>query len=469
MRIRQKILILFTGLTVSIILLMVAFAYYLTGRHSFEDFYKRLEIRAYIAARATLTNDRENSATYSEIRKEHLEKLPFEQEYFVRIDTATTMPLRTVVKELPPTFYTRVQQDGKATYRYKDTFYEGVLYESEKGRHIVIVSARNAYGAEYMAELKKVLLICLAIAAVVVVTAGLFFSEYILQPVRDITFQVKNISAHNLHLRLGTRQSKDEISELSQTFNNMLDRLETAFETQNNFVSNASHELGTPLTTIIGEAELALNKQRPEEQYRQSLEVILKEAERLEHITKSLLSLAQTGFDGKRAPLKRLRTDELIFSVKETINRMNPDNQVEIDYTMLPEDENKLFIQGNEQLLQLALSNIVQNACKYSDNQPASIALAATDKSNVIIIKDNGIGIPAQDLPFIYDPFFRASNTEGYKGYGIGLPLARNIIRLHGGNIVVKSQQNKGTEIMITLPTATQPQDQNNITVAKQG
>jgi signal transduction histidine kinase len=233
----------------------------------------------------------------------------------------------------------------------------------------------------------------------------------------------------------------------------MLDRLETAFETQNNFVSNASHELGTPLTAIIGEAELALNKRRPEDEYRQSLQVILHEAERLEHITKSLLNLAQTGFDGKKQSLERIRTDELIFTVKETIDKINPENRVEIDYTMLPEEEDKLVVLGNVQLLQLALSNIVQNACKYSDNRPASIALAATDKNNVIIIKDTGIGIPSQDLPFIYDPFFRASNTDGYKGYGIGLPLARNIIRLHGGNIIVNSQQHLGTEIRITLPT----------------
>jgi signal transduction histidine kinase len=246
------------------------------------------------------------------------------------------------------------------------------------------------------------------------------------------------------------------MSELAQTFNDMLDRLETAFETQNNFVSNASHELGTPLTAIIGEAELALNKQRPEEEYRQSLTVILHEADRLEQITKSLLNLAQTGFDGKRQQFEKIRTDELIFNVKNTLDHINPDNKVEIDYTMLPEDEDKLFIKGNAQLLQLALSNIVQNACKYSDNRPAYIALAATDKSNVIIIKDNGIGIPARDLPFIYEPFFRASNTSRYKGYGIGLPLARNIIRLHGGNMIVNSEQDQGTEIRITLPTSTE-------------
>ena len=446
MKIRYKILILFTVLTVSIILLMATFAYLLTNRHSFEDFYKRLEIRAYIAARAHFEGD--NNTAYEQIRNDHLERLPYEQEYFLKNGEKDAR-----LKDLPENFFSSVLKDGKATYRHDDIFYEGVRYVNNQTPYVVIVSARNDYGAQYLTDLRKVLLLCIAIAAIGVVTAGFFFSRYILQPVRQITSKVGNIRAHNLHLRLDAPDSGDEMSELAQTFNNMLDRLETAFETQNNFVSNASHELGTPLTAIIGEAELALNKHRPEEEYRQSLQVILQEAERLEHITKSLLSLAQTGFDGKRQQLELLRTDELIFTVKNTIDRINPDNKVEIDYTMLPEDENKLFIKGNAQLLQLALSNIVQNACKYSDNRPAYIALAATDKSNVIIIKDNGIGIPTQDLPFIYEPFFRASNTSSYKGYGIGLPLARNIIRLHGGNIIVNSQQNQGTEIRITLPT----------------
>jgi signal transduction histidine kinase len=425
---------------------MATFAYLLTNRHSFNDFYKRLEIRAYIAARAQFEGG--SNTTYEQIRNDHLESLPYEQEYFLKNGERDAR-----LKDLPQSFFSTVLTDGKATYRHDDIFYQGVRFVHKETPYVVIVSARNDYGSQYLADLRKVLLLCITIAAIGVVTAGFFFSRYILQPVRQITSKVGNIRAHNLHLRLDAPNSGDEMSELAQTFNNMLDRLETAFETQNNFVSNASHELGTPLTAIIGEAELALNKHRPEEEYRQSLQVILQEAERLEHITKSLLSLAQTGFDGKRQRLERLRTDELIFSVKNTIDRINPDNQVEIDYTMLPEDEDKLFVQGNAQLLQLALSNIVQNACKYSDNRPAYIALAATDKNNVIIIKDNGIGIPAQDLPFIYEPFFRASNTSSYKGYGIGLPLARNIIRLHGGNIIVNSEQNQGTEIRITLPT----------------
>lgn len=342
--------------------------------------------------------------------------------------------------------------ESKATHREGDRFYEGVLYKSKQGLYIVIVSAINKYNVEYLSWLRKILLICSVASSVILVGAGIFFSKYILKPIRQMMVQVKSISSRNLHLRLNVEESGDEINDLAGTFNNMLDRLETAFETQNNFVSNASHELSTPLTAIIGEAELALNKERTQEKYIYSLQNILHEAGRLEHITKSLLHLAQTGFDGKKQEWGQIRSDELLFTVKNTIDKLHPGNKVEIDYSLFPEEEEKLVIPGNEQLLELALSNIVMNAVKYSNNEPVSIALAATEKKNIIIVKDQGIGIPPEDLPYIFSPFFRASNTGRFKGYGIGLPLAMNIIRMHKGDIIVNSRVNQGTEIRVELP-----------------
>ncbi|WP_232826058.1 sensor histidine kinase [Chitinophaga alhagiae] len=115
---------------------------------------------------------------------------------------------------------------------------------------------------------------------------------------------------------------------------------------------------------------------------------------------------------------------------------------------------------GNQQLLELelALANIVSNAVKYSSNQPVSMALAATDTRNIIIVKDRGIGIPPEDLPYIFSPFFRASNTERFEGYGIGLPLTNNIIRMHKGEISVSSRMNEGTEIKVVLPSSAREQ-----------
>jgi signal transduction histidine kinase len=179
---------------------------------------------------------------------------------------------------------------------------------------------------------------------------------------------------------------------------------------------------------------------------------ILKQAERLDQITKSLLFLAQTGYKGKAIPFEKIRVDEVIWETKDLIDKLNPGNQVLVDLNLLPEDPRKLKTTGNRQLLQLALSNILNNACKYSGNKPVSLFIASSDTHVIITVKDQGIGIPASEIAYIYDPFFRASNTKLYEGYGIGLPLSRNIITLHKGTLHVTAVVNEGTTVQIKLP-----------------
>ena len=162
--------------------------------------------------------------------------------------------------------------------------------------------------------------------------------------------------------------------------------------------------------------------------------------------------MARTGYDGKKQKFEKVRIDELILDVKNTTENLLGNVNISIDFSLLPESPLKLKIKGNEQLLHLALCNIVMNACKYSNNQPINIALASDDEKVIVIIKDNGIGIPEEEMKYIYDPFFRASNTAQYEGYGIGLPLARNIIKIHNGILLVTSVVNQGTTVRVDLP-----------------
>jgi signal transduction histidine kinase len=247
---------------------------------------------------------------------------------------------------------------------------------------------------------------------------------------------------------------KDEIAELVLTFNNMLTRLETAFETQNNFVSNASHELRTPLTIITAETELLLNDSRLEPALQTQVGAILNEAERLAEILASLLGLAQTGFDGKKQNWQKIRVDELVMHVADSAKKIDPKSDIDIDFNSLPYDESLLCTIGNINLLQLAVSNIVLNACKYSNNRPVKVKITSAEGNIAITVTDRGIGIPQQDQQHIFEPFFRASNTGQYKGHGVGLPLTLNIIRLHKGTIDIHSQEDIGTEITISLPVA---------------
>lgn len=455
MRTKTKISVYFTLITVTILTVFSGSVYYFAIRYSFDDFYKRLEIRAVVAAKSLLEEDETDASVFEEIRKEHLEKLPNEQEYFIHVTPGMSFEKESKDLGLPISYFQDILREKAADYRKKNTFYAGIFYKDNQGDYIILVSAENKYSTQHLSDLRKIFFFVLLFSVILVLSIAGIFSRYVFNPVKNITSRVKDISTRSLNLRLTPLESEDEISELINTFNDMLDRLETSFETQNNFISNASHELRTPLTSIIGETDLALSKPRNADEYKQTLQTISIEAERLDNITKSLLFLAQTGFGGTKQKFVEVRVDELLWQVKSTIDRINPKNQVRINFSMLPESEEKIKVFGIENLLHLAISNIINNGCKYSDNKPVNVAVASTDEKVIIIIKDEGIGIPEKDMPHIYDPFFRASNTYTYEGYGIGLPLARNIIRLHKGDLKVSSTEGEGTVIQITFPVYT--------------
>ncbi|MBL0883427.1 MAG: HAMP domain-containing histidine kinase, partial [Chitinophagaceae bacterium] len=213
-----------------------------------------------------------------------------------------------------------------------------------------------------------------------------------------------------------------------------------------------SHELRTPLTAILGEAELALSKERDPREYRAALSVIAREADQLHHLTTSLLELAQAGNSVKEEFMGSIRLDELILSVKKLVDFTDPGNHIQINFESLPEDTEYITIFGNQNLLKLALTNVVQNACKYSNNDKVTISLHATDSQCIVVVEDRGIGIPEKELRYIFDPFFRASNTSAYKGYGVGLPLAQKIIRIHRGEIRFTSMEGAGTRAEMRFP-----------------
>jgi Signal transduction histidine kinase len=451
MKIHYRIIYLLISVFFIYTLLFSGFIYYSISNFSFTDFYKRLEIRAATTAKIQLDNP-DNASIIKEIRQEYLEKLPNQKDYIFPIKN-NVIVVADGQESLPTEFGNTLLNQGFGSFRKGSIFYSGIKYTTIKGdEYIVVVSADNYFYSHHIAYLRNLLITSLLYALLLIVLVSMLISRTLVRPVQQIIKEVEMIGSENLHLRLRLPKSKDSIRNLAQTFNDMLNRLETTFETQKNFVSNASHELNTPLTSIIGEADYALSKERDAEQYKKSLTDILSEAEKLEQKTKALLLLAQTGFDGKSQKLVRLRTDQLILDVRETVQKLNANFKICLDFSLLPENHEMLKVKGNFYLLHLALTNIVVNGCKYSNGQPVFIALGASDTHVVILVQDSGIGIPEKEMPYIYDPYFRASNTTDYAGYGIGLPLSRNIILMHNGELQVTSVEGKGTSVKINLP-----------------
>jgi signal transduction histidine kinase len=451
MKIQNKIALLFTAIFTFVIVALSSAVYHFASRKAFQDFYTRLELRATIAAKANLDKPTENTKAYERVRNEHLQRLPEEKEYIIKIDTLEKVVNRGLNEQVPPGFFNDILVNGSGSYRKGFHFYKGIYYRNDAGKYAIIVSAHHSYANEFSSDLKTILIIANLISTVLIYSVGVLFSKQILLPIRKITKEVNNISATWLHKRVTIKPGRDEIAELAATFNNMLIRLETSFESQNNFVSNASHELNTPLTAIIGEAEFALAKTRNPEQYQQGLQVILNQAEKLKNITTSLLELAQSGFDGNLS-FEQVKVSELLQNVRKVAMSIYPDCNLLVDYSLAPPDMNRFSVYGNFHLLELCISNIVLNACKYSTGDKVTLAFATSDRHAIFIITDKGIGIPEQDMPHLFDPFFRASNVKNAKGYGIGLPLAQNIIKLHKGEIHIASKVSEGTEVVVKIP-----------------
>ncbi|HEY1038848.1 MAG TPA: HAMP domain-containing sensor histidine kinase, partial [Bacteroidia bacterium] len=393
MKIQNKITLLFTLLTGLIILFFSMFIYLFANRNVHESFFHRLEVRAEIAANSGLLQDTQKTEIYNEVKTKYLKYLPAESHKEYTGSKEAEFIQKTKTLGVPEEFISTAIKKGKSRYLSTDTFYVATFIRHTNGNILQISTAIDESGFEEMASLKKTILIGICISLIIVFTLGKLFASSVFKPVREIISKVRVIKASNLHLRLEERESKDEISDLTVTFNNMLNRLETTFELQNNFVSNASHELKTPLTIISGEAELALRQEDLQPGSRSAFEKIINESERLEQLMNSLISLAQTGFDGKKLPLEKLRVDELILAVKRSANKIFPNNQIEIDYDHLPDDDNKLFINGNPATLRVALLNVFINACKYSDNQKVKVDISTDEKNIVITVQDFGIGI----------------------------------------------------------------------------
>lgn len=434
-------------------LIFTGYIYYSFSNFAFEDFYKRLELRAGTIATMKLGEPAE-SLKVKETYENFLENLPNQKYYILPVQNNRIAD--KIPAEIPFKVISNTLKNISFNYNKADQFYTGLIYkDAQKNEYVVVVSAENYFYSHHIIYLRNLLITSLLFSLFLIFVISHFVLRTLIRPVKSIIKEVNKIGSENLHLRLevSTIKHKDPISELKYTFNDMLNRIETSFETQKNFISNASHELNTPLTSIIGEADLILSKERSIPEYEKALTNILLEAEKLEEKTKALLFLARTGYTENTQRFDKVRVDEILMEVQQNLLKVNKNLKIKMDFSLLPESPEKLKIKGNQQLLHLAISNIISNACKYSDNNEVYLALGATEQSVVIVVKDNGIGIPESEMPYIFDPYFRASNTFNYEGYGIGLPLSRNIIKMHNGELLIKSVEKKGTTVQIILPT----------------
>jgi signal transduction histidine kinase len=321
---------------------------------------------------------------------------------------------------------------------------DGVCYRHNFNNRIynVFVMAFDNARTENLSELRGILFWSILFSIWLSVLLSYIFSRKAIKPISQIIKSVKEINSLRLSNRLKEGDRKDELAQLSITFNEMLSNLEIAFKNQEDFVSNASHELRTPLTVMIGESDYLLSHERKEEEYINHISGLVSDLKKLNALLNSLLELAQINRD-MSIPLSSVRIDEIIFNVIHQVIIKYQGRKI-IPRIQYPEDGNDLLIRGNSGLLEIVFKNLLDNACKFS-NEDIGVEFLITNKSINILISDKGVGIPSNEINNIYRPFKRASNVKFIGGFGIGLALVAKIMELHEAELNVISKEEEGT------------------------
>ncbi len=451
MRIGTRITLQFAAMVSLILGVVLVIIYSLSEIHSQNDFYDRLEERAFSAANIFLEQDEVTKERYAEFQKKYLQTLPQEIIQVFDERDSNVFIQRNAQISFAPGVLDRIRKERVVRVADGKRQAVGIYYEDNQGNFVILASAIDEAGLGRLDNLKLILVLCFLGNLTIVYLAGKFFSRRALNPIRAIVRQVRAITASKLDRRVDGGEGKDEIAELAVAFNDTLRRLELAFESRKTFISNASHELRTPLTAMIGEVEVLLSKERDKQDYASTLANVLREAEQLKELTNMLLSLARTDV-AEESELMDIRLDEILWEVKEKVLAKVPSAQIAVTIDDMPGEPENLTVHGNRHLLISAFSNIVENALKFSDNRRVVCRMRCFPKSLVVTISDTGIGIAREDLAKIFQPFYRGENARKFSGHGIGLALTEKIIKLHGGAVSAESTVGAGTEVSITLP-----------------
>lgn len=346
------------------------------------------------------------------------------------------------------------------------TKYWQVERKHHKTKHYLLMSALVSQDDNQMIQIAKDIsserdiIIDYRRGLLIVLLVGVFFTAIIgilvtrkgLKPLRDITASTQKISISRLKERLNPSSWPSELSALAIAFNAMLDRIEDGFTRISHFSGDLAHELRTPITNLMGEAEIILSRKRTNDEYREVIESSLEELERLSHMIDNLLFLARAENPQTVLAYSQLEMKNVMKNVCDFYEAIAEEKNVKITY------QGNATIKADSLMLSRALSNVLSNALKHTPSGGA-ITLNSwvdDDKACRISIKDNGEGIPEEHVPHLFDRFYRVDSARSQRtgGTGLGLAIVRFIMDLHRGEVIIKTQPGLGTHVTLVFPAA---------------
>ena len=434
MKIGSKIALFYTLISVLTTVIIIAVLYIFSTQYINKLYASYLREKAYLTAQKHWEKDEVDEQSYQIIQRKYDELLPEAHEILLNMDSLSEVrdTLNKYLTQHQQALLLAGQDSIPFSFKYKDQLGAALYYPDNEGNFIVLVMSRNAYGTEIKEHLLLLSIFLILASSVLIFFIGKIYSGRILVPLQHILKELKRIRANSLNRRLKTTGNNDELEDMIKTLNSLL-------KAEKSFVSHASHELNNPITAIQGECEISLLKESSTGEYIESLQRISSESKRLSSLIRHLLFLSRQEEELLKNNIEEIILADILKELTASDERI---------HLHLEETDPQMTVKANPYLLKIALKNIIDNACKYSDKE-VNVTLYREQQQVILDIEDRGIGIPQEEIEHIFQSFYRGSNTHDYAGQGIGLSLTLKIVSAYNARLEISSEIEKGTKVRV--------------------
>ncbi len=440
MSIRTKLTMLFFSIITILLLAFCITIYFLSEIHRKKEYQVRLRQEAQIAATVLFNKEEVSLNLLKLLARNQMTVLNKEEIVILNNKNEIIYQSGKAKHFLEKSTLLEIKANKEFFWQEGEIEKYGVVFVNKNQPYIVIISAVDVYGLNKQQNLALLLSTGTSLVLLLSAIAGWFFAGLLLKPMRKMIKKIDTINASDLNLRLSHSNNNDELAQLAMRFNEMLDRLQKAFNAQRSFVSHASHELRTPLTAITGQIQVSLLANDNVDELRLMAKSVLEDVSQLNRLTNNILDLTSIGAVDKSIRVTLINIVELLWQVRSDILNKHPHYKILIALEEIEEYLPEIHI--NESLIYTALLNLVENGSKFSTDHTIHIKLILSEKQVIITFQNTSESLQNLELSRLFEPFMRGSNAKNIKGHGVGLSLTRQIVLLHKGILKVNVVEN---------------------------
>ena len=436
MSIRTKMTVLFLSIVTILLLVFCTTIYFLSEIYRQKEYKTRLRQDALTAA-TVLFNKEEISPDLLKLLARN-QMTALNKEEIVILNNKDEVIYHSGFKNynIEKSIINDIKTEKELFWQRNEIEKYGMVFKNKNQEYIVIISAVDKYGLSKQQNLALLLSFGGILVLIFSAVGGWVFAGGLLRPMQQMIKKIDNINASHLNLRLSHHNNRDELAQLALRFNEMLDRLQQAFNVQRSFVSHASHELRTPLTAITGQIQVSLLANDNADELRLMAKSVLEDVSQLNNLTNNLLELTSIHAEDTDITVALINIVELLWQVRSEILKKHSSYEILIAFDEVEDHLPEIY--ANESLIYIALINLVENGVKFSPDHSINIKLNSSENELIITFQNKTDDLSGLDLASLFEPFIRGSNSKNTKGHGVGLSLTKRIIQLHKGNLTAR-------------------------------